>query len=89
LLCGQCLFARFQQRYWANSSPSKPANKLPQLQLCWQATRAAADSLDAQLPYPLSQALDDAIRSLEEKPFGVRIREARAQAESEHPPSKR
>lgn len=51
---------------------------LPRLQQCWQATAAAAASLDAQLAYPLSQALADAIRALEERSFGERIRSARA-----------
>jgi hypothetical protein len=51
---------------------------LPQLEACWRATRAAADGLDAELPYPLSKALDDAIRALAGKPFGDRIRTARA-----------
>jgi DNA-binding MarR family transcriptional regulator len=53
---------------------------LPHLQRCWEATTAAAGSLDADLAYPLSKALDDAIRALEKKPFGERIREARARA---------
>jgi DNA-binding MarR family transcriptional regulator len=50
---------------------------LPRVQACWKATAGAAASLDAELDYPLSQALDDAIRALEGKPFGERIREAR------------
>lgn len=53
---------------------------VPRLRACWQATRAAADGLDAELPYPLSEALEEAIRALEAKPFGQRIREARAMA---------
>jgi DNA-binding MarR family transcriptional regulator len=51
---------------------------LPRLRLCWQATRAAADSLDADLPYPLSQVLADAITTLQTQSFGERIRHARA-----------
>lgn len=51
---------------------------LPQLRLCWQATRAAADSLDGDLPYPLSEALAAAIAALQQQPFGARIRSARA-----------
>lgn len=62
---------------------------LPRLQQCWQATAAAAASLDAQLPYPLSEALADAIAALREQPFGERIRAARAAAsdaaEGKHP----
>ncbi|AWL04657.1 MarR family winged helix-turn-helix transcriptional regulator [Massilia oculi] len=48
----------------------------PRIRHCWQATAAAADSLDAQLPYSLSQALDDAISALEQRSFGERIRAA-------------
>jgi DNA-binding MarR family transcriptional regulator len=62
---------------------------LPELRLCWQATKAAADSLDAQMPYPLSQALDEAIRALDDKPFGVRIREARLKAGGATPAGKK
>lgn len=51
---------------------------LPQLRLCWQATRVAADSLDGDMPYPLSDALANAIAALQTKPFGARIRTARA-----------
>ncbi|NYE61763.1 DNA-binding MarR family transcriptional regulator [Duganella sp. 1224] len=51
---------------------------LPQLRICWQATRAAADSLDGDMPYPLSDALAAAITALHSKPFGERIRTARA-----------
>jgi len=51
---------------------------LPQLRQCWQATRSAADSLDADLPYPLSGALAQAIAALQSQPFGTRIRKARA-----------
>lgn len=51
---------------------------LPALEVCWAATRAAADELDAQLATPLSGCLAGAIAALQEKPFGERIREARA-----------
>lgn len=51
---------------------------LPQLRLCWQATRAAADSLDADLPHALSDTLAAAIAALQTQPFGERIRSARA-----------
>ena len=49
---------------------------LPAIQRCWQATAGAAASLDADLPFPLSQVLAHAITALESKPFGARIREA-------------
>jgi DNA-binding MarR family transcriptional regulator len=51
---------------------------LPRLQRCWQATAAAAASLDADLPHPLSDTLAQAIAALEQRPFGARIRAARA-----------
>jgi DNA-binding MarR family transcriptional regulator len=50
---------------------------LPQLQQCWQATAAAARSLDQELPYPLSDALANAIAALQRQPFGERIRASR------------
>jgi DNA-binding MarR family transcriptional regulator len=50
---------------------------LPQLQACWRATSAAADSLDADLPYPLSETLAQAIAALEQRPFSQRIRDAK------------
>lgn len=58
---------------------------LAQIQQCWQATTAAANSLDAQLPYPLSTALADAIAALEHQPFGERIRAARTAADGVPP----
>ncbi|MYN09642.1 MarR family transcriptional regulator [Massilia sp. FT127W] len=51
---------------------------LPQLQQCWQATAAAARSLDEDLPYPLSDALANAIAALRQQSFGERIRAARS-----------
>lgn len=51
---------------------------LPQLRVCWQATRAAADSLDADLPHALSDTLAAAIAALQTTPFNQRIRTARA-----------
>jgi len=51
---------------------------LPRLEGCWEATAAAAASLDAQLPYPLSQVLAEAIDALKQASFGDRIRAARA-----------
>ncbi|MBB3220785.1 MarR family winged helix-turn-helix transcriptional regulator [Pseudoduganella umbonata] len=50
---------------------------LPRLQQCWAATSAAAASLDADLPYPLSTTLAQAIAALEQQSFGARIRAAR------------
>lgn len=50
---------------------------LPRLQQCWNATALAAAGLDAQLPYPLSEVLANAIDALQEQSFGERIRNAR------------
>lgn len=58
---------------------------LPQLRVCWQATRAAADSLDGDMPHPLSEALAAAIAALQTTPFGERIRSARATITKETP----
>ena len=52
--------------------------KMPQIQACWAATAAAARSLDADLPLPLSQVLGQAIAALEAHPYGERIATARA-----------
>ncbi|NHZ64888.1 MarR family winged helix-turn-helix transcriptional regulator [Massilia genomosp. 1] len=49
---------------------------LPRLQACWQATRRAADSLDAELDFPLSDCLAQAIAVLGQRSFGARIEEA-------------
>ncbi|QYF94608.1 MarR family transcriptional regulator [Massilia sp. PAMC28688] len=50
---------------------------VPALQTCWRATALAAESLDADLPFPLGEVLADAIDALRAKSFGERIREAR------------
>ena len=49
---------------------------LPRLRVCWQATKSAADSLDAELAFPLSACLGQAIAALEARSFGTRIRDA-------------
>ena len=49
---------------------------LPRLEACWQATKQAADSLDAQLEFPLSECLAQAIDVLGKRSFGDRIRDA-------------
>ena len=49
---------------------------LPRLQACWQATAAAAASLEAECA--LSATIDAAIEALAARPYGERIREARA-----------
>lgn len=49
---------------------------LPRLQECWRATKRAADSVDADLDFPLSECLAQAIAVLEQRSFGDRIRAA-------------
>jgi DNA-binding MarR family transcriptional regulator len=58
---------------------------LPQLQRCWAATTAAAATLDADLAYPLSEVLAQAIAALEARPFGARIHAARERTNHEEP----
>jgi hypothetical protein len=55
--------------------------------MCWQATALASASLEADLPYSLTDVLDSAIRALAKKPLGERIREARATLEKDLPPT--
>lgn len=60
----------------------KGRDMIAALEKCWKATTIAAASLEADLPFSLSQALDSAIVALAAKPFGERIREARAQLDN-------
>ncbi|MRV75034.1 MarR family transcriptional regulator [Duganella sp. FT92W] len=63
------------------SLSEKGSALLPRVQACWRATRMAADSLDAELDMPLSQCLAQAIEVLGQRPFGERIRSARADSQ--------
>ena len=56
---------------------ARGAQLLPQLQACWDATKQAADSLDADLELPLSVCLAQAIAALGQRSFGERIQAAR------------
>jgi DNA-binding MarR family transcriptional regulator len=58
---------------------AKGRDMVPALRVCWQATAIASASLEADLPFSLSQVLDSAIAALAAKPLGDRIREARLQ----------
>ena len=71
-----------QKMVWLSEAGRQMA---PRIRQCWQATASAADSIDAQMPYPLSQALADAIAVLEQQSFGERIRAAHV-APTEPPP---
>ncbi len=61
---------------------SKGEALLPRLQTCWQATKCAADSLDAELAFPLSTCLAQAITMLEQRSFGERIRDTSKQVKT-------
>lgn len=61
---------------------SKGHALLPLLRRRWAATKAAADTLDAELEMPLSSLLASAIDALEEQSFRTRI-EAAAQTMEE------
>ena len=60
---------------------------LPKLHECWKATQMAAESLDASLPRPLSQALDEAIAALDAESFSSRITKARVRLSGTNPSS--
>jgi DNA-binding MarR family transcriptional regulator len=68
---------------------AKGKDMVAALQVCWQATAIASASLEADLPFSLAQVLDSAIAALAAKPFGIRIREARAQLNSPSTSQKR
>jgi DNA-binding MarR family transcriptional regulator len=57
---------------------AKAKRMVPALQSIWSATNAAADRLDAELPFPLSSLLSDAIEVLEKRSFEERIRSSQA-----------
>lgn len=49
---------------------------LPKLERCWNATAAAAQGLDRELAYPLSELLTQAVAALQARSFSQRIRSA-------------
>ena len=49
---------------------------LPVIQAEWEATRSAAEQLDAELPFPLTKLVPAIARALERKPFRQRIAES-------------
>ena len=55
----------------------KARELIPQLERCWQATAAAARSLEAELPHSLTEVLAKAIEALDRQSFGQRIASAR------------
>ena len=46
---------------------------VPELERLWESTNAAARELDGELTMPLSSLVQEAIRALEQRPFGARI----------------
>jgi DNA-binding MarR family transcriptional regulator len=46
---------------------------LPELERCWRSTAKAAASIDAELSFPLSTLLDEALQALERRSFSVRL----------------
>jgi len=46
---------------------------VPELKRLWATTNAAASELDSELTMPLSSLVQEAIRALENRPFGERI----------------
>jgi MarR family transcriptional regulator, organic hydroperoxide resistance regulator len=55
----------------------------PRLQACWAMTTLAAESLDRDAKFPLSEALADAIAALQTEPFEQRLAKARARLAEE------
>ncbi|WP_051174132.1 MarR family winged helix-turn-helix transcriptional regulator [Amycolatopsis orientalis] len=60
------------------SLTDKARKLMPTLEAEWAATSAAADQLEAELPYPLREVLAAAIEALERKPLRQRIAETDA-----------
>jgi MarR family transcriptional regulator, organic hydroperoxide resistance regulator len=74
-----------RQRMVRLSAPGEAL--LPRLQVCWRATKSAADSLDAELAFPLSTCLEQAIAALATRSFGARIRDANSKGPHDGTPS--
>ena len=62
---------------------------LPRLQDCWGAVTQAANRLDSELPFPLSQILDLAIQALTKESFDTRIRVEQKNKHTRSSPTKR
>lgn len=57
---------------------AKAKRLLPAVDAEWEATDAASAALDAELPYPLSQLIDDLAEALDRRRFRHRIADAAA-----------
>ena len=51
---------------------------IPKLSACWRATAEAAETLEADVSFPLSEVVERAIDALEVRPFTVRIHNAKS-----------
>jgi DNA-binding MarR family transcriptional regulator len=58
---------------------AKSRRMLPAINAEWEATEAAAEALDAELPYSLSALVDELAAALERRRFRDRIADAAAQ----------
>ncbi len=53
---------------------------LPLMQAEWRATEAAIREIEAEIPYPVSRAVEDIQAALSRRPFGERLRDNLAKA---------
>lgn len=53
---------------------------IPELERIWSVVDAAAADLDAELAFPLSQLVEDAISALERQPFNDRIKATKVES---------
>ncbi|ESQ82789.1 hypothetical protein [Asticcacaulis benevestitus] len=61
------------QREQVVSMTAKAEAMIPVLKRIWLNVNTAADALDAELAFPISRILEEAIDALERRPFGDRI----------------
>ena len=61
------------KRHQVVSLTTRATAMIPTLEEMWQVVKEAADELDAEVAYPLTQVVEEAIAALECRPFGGRI----------------
>jgi DNA-binding MarR family transcriptional regulator len=83
------------------SLTTRAKNMIPIIEQIWEVVNEAARELDAELVYPLSQVVEEAIAAIEHQPFGDRIAakaerrrsnpavRSMATNQSAHPPARR
>ena len=64
------------QRQQLVSLTPKATAIIPDLKRIWQIVNDAADALEAEMAFPLSQVIESAVEALERQPFNDRIRTA-------------